>query len=105
MKKNPKPSSLDRWENDVNYACAVLNGRVVPARVLPVHVVEMMRDILLGKMVDERLEIVARELRLLRNAAAQGAILSRRIKDASEPNGDARTLAEIISQLLFTIEG
>lgn len=105
MNKSPKPSSLDRWERDVNYVVDLALGRTVEPRVLPVHVVEMMRDILLGKLVDERLDIVARELRLVRQAAAEGAILSRRIKDASRPECNARTLAEIISQTLFAIEG
>lgn len=101
----PKPSSLDRWERDVNYVIDLALNKTVAPRVLPVHVVEMMRDILLGKLIDERLEIVARELRLVRQAAAEGAILSRRIKDASRPNGEPRTLAEIISETLFAIEG
>lgn len=79
-----------------------MRGRVRNVRPVPVHVVEMMREILLGKLVDERLGIVAAELRLIRAAAAEGAILSKQIKT---PDGDPRTLAEIISNTLFTIDG
>lgn len=99
--------NLDLWERDVNYVIDLALGKVPPLerRVLTVDVLETMRDILLGKLVDERLGVVARELRLLRQAAADGAILSKQIKDANDEDGKPRTLAEIISNTLFTIEG